>query len=220
MNFRKYLATINFKTLYFNFRYLPFKQAIKLPFFISPNTILRKTGGSCQITAPIKTGMVRIGFGSVGIFDRRRSKSIWEVSGNVVFNGKTFIGHGSKICVAESGVLTFGDDFRINAETSIICYKSVSFGSNCLLSWEILIMDTDFHPMLNAEGTRINEDAAVVLGNDIWIGCRALILKGSDIASGCIVGASSLVSRPLPVAAGLYAGNPAKLLKENVRWEE
>ncbi|MGG3709701.1 hypothetical protein, partial [Heyndrickxia coagulans] len=124
------------KTLYFNFRYLPFKEAIRLPILISHKVFLKKVKGRVTVKKPLCFG-VKIGFGDVGIFDRHLSRTIWENSGHVIFDGKANIGHGSKISV--SGLLEIGNDFVITAESSIICFKHVKFGDEVLISWENLI---------------------------------------------------------------------------------
>ena len=88
-----------FNTLRLNFKYLPFCQAVRLPIWASRRVRIRKAGGKVTINCPIKTGMIRLGLDGVGIFDNKRSRSIWQVSGDVVFNGRCFIGHGSKLSV-------------------------------------------------------------------------------------------------------------------------
>ena len=85
------LKGINFKTIYFNFTYLPFKQAILLPIAVSRHVFLLKTKGKIIIEMPVRPGIIKIGYKGVGLFDHKRSRSIWEVSGTVIFKGKTFI---------------------------------------------------------------------------------------------------------------------------------
>ena len=76
------------KTIYFNLKCLPFLQAIKLPIFISHRVILASLKGKIVFDCGnVKTGMVKIGFGYVGIFDRYRSRSIIENNGTLVFRG-------------------------------------------------------------------------------------------------------------------------------------
>src|SRR5690606_18497240 len=128
----KFISRVNFKTIVFNFKTLPFKHAIKLPILISKNVYLKKHKGDIIINCTLKTGLIQIGFGSVGIFDNKKSRSVWEVSGTVVFNGKCNIGHGSKISVAKNAELTLGNNFVITAESSIIVTQKVKFGDNCL----------------------------------------------------------------------------------------
>jgi len=65
-------------TLRFNFKYFPFKQAIKLPVYVSHRVWLMQINGNIQIEGPIRRGMITIGFGRIGIFDRQNSRSIWR----------------------------------------------------------------------------------------------------------------------------------------------
>lgn len=210
----------NPKTIYFNFRYLPWRLALRFPIWISSKTYLRKTKGTISINGPISTGMIRIGYGDIGIFDKKRSRAIWEVSGNVVFEGLAEIGHGSKISVGHSGQLVFGKNFMITAESTIIAYKKIIFGNDCLLSWDILIMDTDFHPIFNASNEILNPDADIIIGHSVWIGCRSLILKGSFIPDGSVIAANSLVSKKLSGTNQLFGKQPLTTIAENIFWRK
>lgn len=215
----KLLSRLSINTIVFNFRYFPFKTAIKFPILISKNVHILKSKGEIVIEGEISTGLIQIGYGSVGIFDKAKSRSLWEVSGKVVFKGKTRIGHGSKISVASGGVLTFGNNFNITAESSIYCSTEVVFGDDCLLSWDILIIDTDFHKIYNLNNEIINEPKPIYIGNKVWINCRCLILKGAKIGENSIIGASSIVSGQLEGGGAIYAGSPAKKIKEDIKWE-
>lgn len=208
------------KTLFFNFKYLKFSQAIKLPFFISHNVYLMETSGKIKIDVPIKPGLIRIGFGKVGLFDFHRSRTIWQVDGNVEFKGRLSIGHGSKVVVAKSGELVFGSDSKVTAESSIVCFKKVSIGSNCLISWDVLIMDTDFHLIKNKDGFVINENKEVIIGDKVWIGCRCLILKGSQIPNGCVLAAQSTINKKFTKEKSIVGGIPATILGRDIFWED
>ena len=83
----KVLSRQNFKTIYLNFKYLPFRQAIRIPIKVSKKVYLWQTGGQIIFDCPIKSEMIQIGYGSVGIFDKEVSRSIWQVSGTVIFRG-------------------------------------------------------------------------------------------------------------------------------------
>lgn len=215
----KFFLRLNLKTIYFNFKYLPFSQAIKLPVLISRRVYLKAPKGKIAFECPIKTAMVQFGYENVGIFDHKKSRSIWEVSGEVIFKGKALIGHGSKISVAQGGTLILGDNFSISAESSIVVTTKVEFGNNNLLSWDVLVMDTDFHSIEDESGKLLNPPRPIVVGDKVWIGCRCLILKGANIPDNCVIGANSVLSRELEEDKGLYVGNPIKLVKKNVTWK-
>lgn len=210
------LKKIGFKTIYLNFKYLPFKQAIHLPIWISRRCYLLKTSGEIVINNRITPGMIQIGYGEVGIFDRIRSRSILQLDGKIIFNGKTRIGHGCKLSIAKEALLEIGENFAITAETSIVCHKGIKIGNDCLFSWDILIMDTDLHYIINEDNRIINEPKQIDIEDKVWIGCRSLILKGVTIPSGNIIAANSTISRTQTVSNSILGSNPTKILKTNI----
>ena len=205
------------KTLRFNFHYFPLKTALKLPVFVSHRTFLRELHGKIVVPEKVNTAMIKIGFGDVGHYDRKRSRSIWQVSGTVAFGGKASIGHGSKLSVR--GNLTLGADFNMTAESTIVCAHQISFGNDCLLSWDILIMDTDEHPIINQDGIRTNPDKPILVGNHVWIGCKCTLLKGTEIPNNAIVAAGTLLTSAFSGENQVIGGNPPAVLKSDVRWE-
>jgi acetyltransferase-like isoleucine patch superfamily enzyme len=208
------------KTIFFNFKYLSFYQAIKFPILVSHRTWLMSTKGHVSIdSADIKPAMIQIGFGEVGIFDQNNSRSIWQVNGNVIFGGRCSIGHGSKISVGNNATLKLGENFTITAESSIVCHENIIFGDNCLLSWDILIMDTDFHKIKNFDNKVINAKKAIKIGNNVWIGCRSLVLKGCEIGNNCVIAANTTIVKSFNLENKILGGNPAKVLKDEVTWE-
>ena len=140
------------KTLRFNFHYFPFATALKLPVVVSHRTYMRELHGKVELPKKVETAMVKIGFGDVGHYDRKRSRGIWQVSGTVSFGGKASIGHGSKLSVR--GDLKLGAGFNMTAESAIVCAKEITFGDDCLLAWDVLVMDTDEHPIYRHETSR------------------------------------------------------------------
>lgn len=81
-----------FKTFYFNFHYLPFNQAIRLPVLVSHRVWFKNAGDRVVLHDKPRLGMIWLGFGSVGIFDEAKRRSIWEVSGTVVLKVLPILG--------------------------------------------------------------------------------------------------------------------------------
>jgi len=205
------------KTLRFNLHYFPLKTALKLPVFVSHRTYLRELHGKVVLPEKVETAMVKIGFGDVGHYDRKRSRGIWQVSGTVSFDGKAGIGHGSKLSVR--GNLRFGADFNMTAESTIVCADQITFGRDCLLSWDILVMDTDEHPLYDKEGMRINPNRPIRVGDHVWIGCKCVLLKGAEVPDNTVVAAGTLLSRAFEGENQVIGGNPPAILRQEVRWE-
>lgn len=164
--------------------------------------------------------MFRFGFGNVGIFDKRYERSMLQIDGEIVLHGKVFIGHGSRLCVGQNGILEFRNNFMNSAKTTIVCQKKMSFGNNIVISWNTLIMDTDWHPIKDTKTEEIYFGAVekpVIIGDGVWIGARGVILKGTEIAKGCIVAANSTCcNKKYREPECLLAGNPATVHKSNV----
>ena len=165
--------------------------------------------------------MIRIGLDSVGIFDNKKSRSIWQVQGggNVIFDGNCFIGHGCKISVGSGAILMFGNDFICTAESTITVVKKISFGAGCILSWGILIMDTDWHTITDYDNNIINAPKSIVIGNNVWIGCRSIIMKGVNIAAGTVVAAGSIITKDILEQNCIVGKNPVQVIKRNILWK-
>ncbi len=205
------------KTLRFNLHYFPLKTALKLPVIVSHRTFLRELHGKVTLPETVDTAMVKIGFGDVGHYDRKRSRTIWQVSGEVNFRGKASIGHGSKISVR--GKLELGDRFNITAESTIVCAKEIRFGEDCLVSWDVLVMDTDEHPVYDKEGNRINDNRPIVVGNHVWIGCKCMLLKGAELPDNTVLAAGTQLRSAFAGDHQIIGGEPPAIMKREVRWE-
>ena len=75
-------------------------------------------------------------------------------------------------------------------------------------------MDSDFHKI----ETNTNNETGVVIGNHVWVGANSTVLKNVTIEDGAIVGANSLVTKNVSSNC-VVAGNPAKVIKENILWK-
>lgn len=122
--------------------------------------------------------------------------------------------HGTELFTQNSSaVITIGDNTRLNGP-SIFARKQVSIGSRCLLSTAI-IQDNDFHSKgFWTHHTDINREIAtkpVIIGNQVFIGGEAVILKGVTIGNEAIVGLRSVVRTDIPPKATAF-GNPATVI--------
>ncbi|MFD2145320.1 acyltransferase [Mucilaginibacter antarcticus] len=215
--FIKTLLKVNFKTLRINFKYFPFSDAVKLPIWVSRNCYISAAMGQVIINGEITPGMITIGYGDIGVFDRLKSRSKFQNRGTIIFDGKANIGHGCKLDVGPNGTLKIGNNVVITAETAIICNKHVSIGNNCLLSWQILIIDDDFHKIKDKAGVILNPAKAITIGNNVWIGCRCLILKGTNIGDGNVIAANATLTKTYTQQNSILTGG--KVLKQDIVWE-
>lgn len=204
-----------------NFKLFPLGVALRFQIIISPFVKIKSLRGKIIIdNSKIKTGMIRIGFGEVGIFDKLFSRTILEIDGKIIFSGTANIGHGSKISVGKNGMLEIGENFIITAESSIVCFNNIKFGDNNLISWENLFLDNDFHKIKAIESNEVtNKGKKIMIGNNVWFGCRNTILKGTEVLNDTVIGANSVLNKKFLESNILIAGNPAKIVKKNIKWE-
>ena len=215
----KLLLRLNLKTIYFNLKYFPFKVAIKLPVLIGRKVFLSRMNGRVIINGPISTGLIQIGYGKVCITDFKRSRAILEIDGDLIFNGRAFIMQGCKINIMQNAQLIIGDDFNMSVECVIIVEKKIQIGKSSGISWESLVMDTDFHHIYDEDGVEFNHPKEIIIGDKVWVGCKCTLLKGAEIPSGSIVAANSMVTKKLSGEKSIFGGNPIRTLKSNITWK-
>ncbi|EEZ5846103.1 hypothetical protein G5G95_002656 [Escherichia coli] len=210
------------KTLYLNFSCFSFWTAIKFPVLVAKNVKLVGIGKIILDTEPA-FGLIKIGFGDIGIFDGYNSKTLIKNDGTLIFRGKANIGHGTKININNGAKLIFGKDFIISGESSLICSSKIEFGINCLISWDVLIMDTDFHQVYsvlnNGEYSEQGVKEPINIGDDVWIGCRCLIMKGVNIANGCVISAGTKLHKKIVKERTVISGELNKIVRENILWK-
>ncbi len=110
--------------------------------------------------------------------------------------------------------LEIGSGSSIGDRTEIHVGNRVTIGERTLISWDCCIMDRDYHA-INSDTEQMRP---VTIGNHVWIGCKAVILKGVTIGDGAVIAAGAVVTRDVPAHA-LVGGNPARIIKENVSWK-
>lgn len=124
------------------------------------------------------------------------------------------------IWISDGGVIEIGHNTHFSGKIHIACTesKAVRIGERCLFSSEIVIRTGDSHSIIDNKGHRINSAEDVSIGNHVWIGQRAVILKGAYIGKESVIGANSLVTGKKFKDNVVLAGQPAKVIKENVTW--
>jgi acetyltransferase-like isoleucine patch superfamily enzyme len=144
--------------------------------------------------------------------------SVLTVRAGATFETKGWavLSPGAQIIVAPGGRVSLGSGHLSSVGAWIICNHSVTIGDDCGLSWGVLVMDSNFHP-IHADGHTLKQDDPITLGNHVYVGARSIILKGTTIGDGSIIAAGSVVTGDIP--AGVIAGGiPAKVLRKDASW--
>lgn len=140
----------------------------------------------------------------------------FTLGNNSFFECGKFVAHnGTRIGVMENAELRIGSGF-LNNNSTILCYNSITLGKNVRISENVVIRDSDNHRILR-EGYQVS--APIVIDDEVWICMNSIILKGVHIGKGAIVAAGSVVTKDVPSHA-LVGGVPAKIIKENVQYED
>jgi acetyltransferase-like isoleucine patch superfamily enzyme len=116
--------------------------------------------------------------------------------------------------IRPGATIKIGDNVGLSG-VSIVAVSRIEIGDRAMIGAEALIADTDFHPLDPGERALHPTAGAVsrriLIGKDVFIGTRAMILKGVSIGDGAVVGAGAVVTKD--VAAGdIVAGNPARII--------
>jgi len=135
---------------------------------------------------------------------------------------------GCSFAIGVNGSCTVGD-FTLMNGALVMAEDRIEIGSHCLISWNVGIADSDFHPLAPAQ--RIIDAHAlapffknrpprpelrtmpVVISDNVWIGMNAIILKGVTIGENSVVAAGAVVTKSVP-ANVVVAGNPAVITKQ------
>jgi maltose O-acetyltransferase len=101
------------------------------------------------------------------------------------------------------------------SNNSMLCaMRSIRIGDDCRVGDSVSIIDADFHEINPAtRNCSAGVTKPVVIGNNVWIGSRAMVLKGVAIGDNSVVGAMSLVTKEVP-ANSIAAGVPARVIRK------
>ena len=212
------LKTSILKSFLFNKVYFGWGGVRHCYALISRDVKLSQLRGKIVSNVPLYTGCIRIGFPNVGIVDHKYQRSIWDNSGTIILNGHISLGSGMRL--SNSGEIEFGDNFNLNGNSTIVCQRRIKFGRNVLISWDVLLMDTDFHKIYDCKDnqTLINPSKDIIIGDNIWIGCRCFIAKGCNIPNGCVVAAQSKLTGTAEEENSII-GDSMKIIKSNIIWK-
>jgi len=209
-------------TLYFNFHYLPFKQAIKLPILLYKPTLLR-CAGSVKINAnKIKYGMIRLGHNKCSIYPNT-GIAFENNGGTIIFEGTCLIGRDSYISIGANATVSFGNRFECNAALKLASHYKMIFADDVSFGFDCFVVDTDFHQLscisssMNIKDEKIAPYGPVLIGKGCWIGAKCTLLKNTVLPAFCVVGCSSLLNKKYDIPQyTLLAGIPAVCKKVGV----
>jgi acetyltransferase-like isoleucine patch superfamily enzyme len=134
-----------------------------------------------------------------------------------------WLGHGCKVRCHE-GVVSIGAKTVLGQECTISAYQHVSIGRECVIADRVMLIDFDHGAAEVERPIRLQGiyKRDVRVGNNVWIGYGACILRGVTIGDNAIIGTSAVVTKDVPANA-VVAGIPARVIRtreapETLRW--
>lgn len=139
---------------------------------------------------------------------------------------RRFRSHGRKFRFDPLGHYSFdrisvGHNVNLGYRPLLVASRSeIVIGNNVMFGPQVTIrggnhrIDIIGRPMIDIREheKRPEDDLGVVIGDDVWVGTRAIILAGVRVGSGAVIGAGAVVTKDVPAYA-IVAGNPARLLR-------
>jgi acetyltransferase-like isoleucine patch superfamily enzyme len=143
----------------------------------------------------------------------------------VVIGDRVKIYGWTSFMVGGDGYVEVGDD-SVLVGPQFMCNERITLGRRVVVSYNVLLTDSDFHPVdpdlrpreaaaisyYGDAGDRVQvERRPIEIGDDVWIGAQAMIMKGVLIGSGARIEAGSVVTRDVEAGA-IVGGSPASVL--------
>ncbi|MBR5657534.1 MAG: acyltransferase [Prevotella sp.] len=139
----------------------------------------------------------------------------------VIKGGTTMINHTLLDMYRDHSSIIIGSSFSMEGgQIEAMDGKAITIGNNCMFSRDVSICNGDNHPIyvVGQPNEQVNLSADVSIGNHVWIGFHARVLKGVHIVDDVIIGSNALVTKSVDIPHSVYVGCPAKIIKQGVTW--
>lgn len=221
-NIRRVLSVNWIKSLFMNLYYFGFINSLRFPLLVGYGVRINSLGARNSVEAPMVFGSICFAL-KADPFNMGNRHSYWHISdgAKAVFKGTFRVSKGTVMHLFQDAQFIVGDGFSANANLLISCSEKITIGEQCLLGWDITLMDSEGgHSILRADIMEpMTKSKPIIIGNHVWLGAESSILKGTEIGDGCVVGFKSNVCGIKVKSNNIIAGNPAKIIKEGYTWK-
>ena len=207
-------------SVYFNFKYLPLKTALKMPILINHNVNIRKLNrGNLLINNMTPTlGMIRFGIDKGSFCLAKKQSSIYvEDDCELIFNGRCSIDGGFSLTINMKGKISIGHNVHFNANAIISSSSLIKVDDNVGTGWDCTLINWDGHDIIDIETQNvINLPRPIIINKNCWIGAKVTIMKGVVLSMNTIVPYGSILTKKCDVSYCVFGGTPNRVLKTNV----
>ena len=136
-------------------------------------------------------------------------------SGSTIISNTSFwMQHGTNEIIIGHDSTMEGGHLAATEGTKVI------IGDDCMFSSDIEMRTGDSHSIIDTQtNRRVNKAENITIGNHVWLTAHVRVMKGVVIPDGSIVGNSAIMTKKFESKNALYAGIPAKLIKESITWD-
>ena len=201
------------KTIYVNFAFLPYSQAIRFPIFVYGKVKIYAHSGKIVIEDRIRPGMIHLGMNTEK-FSASKGSALINITGKLIFRGTALFSVDYVLNIF--GECSIGKYSGFGNSVKICCWNNISIGKSCRFAVESQIFDTNFHYIRNIETGRVDRrDGVVIIGDFCWIGNRTTLAKGAQLPDFSMVSSNSLVNKNFissNVKYPILGGSPAQVI--------
>ena len=159
-------------------------------------------------------------FASIGAGSSVKKPVLIRNPKGITLGSNTFISDGARLEVVDRagltpGRLTIGSNVRIEQMVHIVCCDTVTIGDNVTITPGCVIVDTSHPTDVSAEHRADTVDGApshVVIGDNVFLGARTIVLPNVTIGANSVVGAGSVVTKDIPPNS-IANGVPARIVR-------
>ena len=137
-----------------------------------------------------------------------------SIDPDVKLRGSTIRIRGNNCIIKIGKGTSFGGIRMVNAGVN----NAITIGQNCLFADYIELWASDTHTISNDQNEQINQEKPITIGDRVWVGSHAIILKGVTINNDSVIGMGTLVTKDVPPFT-ISAGSPNRTIKEGISWK-
>lgn len=147
-----------------------------------------------------------------GFLDIHRDTKLKTSHGGTMKLGKNLSTFTNVFLTSNGGRLVIGNNVFFNRYCIVVCMESIEIGDNCIFGPGICIYDHDHKFDYDGVKNEYYNKSPIIIGKNCWIGANAVILRGSHVGEGCVIGAGTVVSGHIPPHS-LVTGSRENIIK-------